>query len=153
VTAQFHGPLVVQHDGRLWRVMQPLVYDSVVARRTIVVPAAFIFDGASVPRLPFAFWLTGGRALAPACLHDYGYQHPAEEDRGLWDAIFREAMGVRQPELGYHGERWWVRGLMYGAVRTCGWLAWRRYEKRGRELNPIWTASAWPQQEEPPGGT
>ena len=35
---------------------------------TITIPAGFKTDLASVPRLPFAYWLTGGTANRPAVL-------------------------------------------------------------------------------------
>lgn len=144
--AHFETALEQRQVGRdRWMTLKPLIYVSDVAKRRIVVPANFSYDGASVPRIPVAFWLTGGRAWAPACLHDFGYQHPDEEDRALWDAMFAEAMGVHQPELGHYAEPEWVRMLMYFGVRVAGWLAWRNYRARAEALNPVWTMTdTWP---------
>jgi len=61
------------------------------------------------------------------------------------DAILLEAMAVNQPELGFEAEAAPIRGLMWSAVRSFGWIPWRRHGKRAANLNPIWTATAWPE--------
>ncbi len=129
-----------------WITEAPLIYWSGVADRIIEVPAEFITDFASVPRFtPISFAIAGGRAPQAATPHDYLYQHPDWEDRSLADAIFREIMGVDQPALGFESEPPAIRGLMWSAVRSFGWWPWSRNEKRAKTLNPIWTASAWPE--------
>lgn len=134
-----------QVDRRRWALIEPLVFDSAAANRRLVAPVDFIYDGASVPRVPIAYWWTGGRGWAPAALHDYLYQHPEwDGDRALADAIFAEALATAAPELGHDAEPAWARGLMWTGVRAGGWWAWSRYEKRGRAMNPEWTATAWP---------
>lgn len=151
MSARFHSTLDQRQVGKnRWMTLAPLIYDSAVANRRIVVPAEFIYDGASVPRVPVAFWLTGGRAWGPACLHDFGYLHPDEDDRPLWDAIFHEAMGVHQPELGHEAEAAWVRSLMWSGVRVGGWKAWRDHGKRAGALNPVWSSTGWPVSEQGP---
>lgn len=148
--SRFHTFLEQRQIGRdRWWLLSPLVYDSDVAQRRIIVPAEFVYDGASVPRVPGAYLLTGGRAWAPACLHDFGYQHPDEDDRALWDAIFYEAMGVHQPELGHEAEPAWARVTMWSGVRVGGWSAWANHRERSYRLNPEWTATAWPSPEAP----
>lgn len=144
-TACFYGPLDIRKvSGVRWMTLSSLIYDSEVAARRIVVPAEFVFDGASVPRAPITYWIAGGRAWAPSCLHDYGYQHPDEDDRELWDNIFHEAMGVNQPDLGHEAESKWVRTLMWAAVRAGGWWPWNDH-RRALELNPAWSTTGWPE--------
>jgi hypothetical protein len=125
--------------------LAPLRYWSAVADRYFDIPAEFITDLASVPRLPFAYLLTGDRARGPAVVHDWLYQSPSWGDRALADAIFDEAMGVDQPEIGYEAEDAVIRGLMYSGVRAGGWKAWAAHGKRASELNPIWSSTAWPE--------
>lgn len=77
----------------------------------VKVPAGFITDGASVPRLPLAYMLFGGRARKAATLHDYCYsQH---RNRAQADAIFLAGME--------HEESGFVRLFMYLGVRLGGW--------------------------------
>ncbi|HSW19537.1 MAG TPA: DUF1353 domain-containing protein [Ramlibacter sp.] len=112
------------HDGRgTWSLSTPLVYESDVARRTIVVPAGFVTDLASVPRLPFAYLLTGGIAHSAAVIHDWLYTVHAigsqPIDRATADAIFREAARM----CGASAFQAW---LMYQGVRLGGGNSWSR---------------------------
>ena len=128
-----------------WMTLTQFRFESDVAQRIITVPAEFITDFSSVPRAPLAYLLAGGRAPGPATIHDYGYQHPDTENRPLWDAVFLEAMTVNQPDLGFEAEAPGIRDAMWAAVRSFGWIPWSRHRQRATQLNPIWTATAWPE--------
>lgn len=148
--ARFLDPLDVRLVGpKRWMTLTAFRYESDVAQRTITVPAEFITDFASVPRLPLAYLIAGDRAPGPSTIHDYWYQHPDMDDRPLGDSVFLEAMKVHQPELGFEAETPGVRELMWSAVRVGGWWPWRQHGKRAAILNPIWTASAWPEVQTP----
>ncbi len=134
--------LRLQASG-IWITLAPLVYDSAVYGETITVPTGFVSDLASVPRIIFAYLITGGRAPGPAVVHDLLYQHPGFDDRELADQILYEAMGVAAPELGFEPETPVIRSLIYAGVRAGGWYAWRD-DKRRAALNPQWTAQGWP---------
>lgn len=98
-------------DGK-WRLCAPLIYSSDAINRTITVPADFVTDLASVPRLPVIYWLCGGRANKPAVVHDFLYSNgivPREQA----DAVFLEAMEVV-------GVPWVYRKLMWAGVRVGG---------------------------------
>lgn len=142
---RFLGPLEIRKltRGRWW-LLSALEYESVVAQERLIVPAEFISDLASVPRLPFAYWLTGNTGHGAAVVHDWLYQHPAFPDRRLADAVLREALGVHQPALGHEAEPMWRRRAMWGAVRAFGWWPWRGSKRRAAGLNPDWTAQGWP---------
>jgi len=80
--------------GRLcWRLLEPLVYDSAVAGRTITVPKGFEVDGESIPMLIRVF--TGFDCLRAGSVHDWLYTSHAIDDtpieRDLADRIYREA--------------------------------------------------------------
>ena len=53
-----------------WRLLSDMIYNSKLYT-VIVVPSGFVTDMASVPRLPFAYWLMGDTAHASAVVHDY----------------------------------------------------------------------------------
>ena len=143
---RFLGPLEVRLVGRgKWMTLAPLTYDSAIWSFPIIIPAEMVTDFASVPRAPFAFMLTGGRAPGPAVVHDFLYQSPSWGDRELADAIFAEAMGVEQPEFGFEAESWSIRHLMWTGVRAGGWHAWNKTPARAASLNPIWTREGWPE--------
>ena len=101
-------------NGR-WQLTKPLIYETLLGN-TVTVPEGFISDGASIPRF---FWgLIGspwsekyGRA---AVLHDFLCLQP-NYPRKQADMIFLEAM----QELGVS---WWLRNLMYWAVRVASYF-------------------------------
>lgn len=89
----------------------------------IVVPAGFITDYASVPKLPLVFLCFGDTAKLPAVIHDWIYQTHMVS-REMADKIFLEAMGT----LDYIPE--WKHQPMYLAVRGFGWRAWGKWKDR-----------------------
>jgi len=143
---RFLGPLDLRLYGKgKWITLAGFGYESAQYPKPILVPAEFVTDLASTPRLPFTYLLAGGRAPAPAVVHDFLYQVPTWDDRGLADAIFEEAMGVEQPTFGIEAESRVIRKLMWAAVRAGGWHAWNKTPERARLLNPIWSATQWPE--------
>lgn len=101
--------------GDDWRLVLPLIYlcDDYTA---ITVPAGFVTDLASIPRLLHPLIPVNGRHRAAAIVHDYLYASQTTS-RAEADAIFLEAMASC-------GVRWSQRWAMYAAVRIGGWLAW-----------------------------
>lgn len=125
---QFLTPLrVEQVNGAMWRLLAPLHYASSLTD-PIAVPVGFLTDFASVPRLPFSYWLFGGIGQAAAVVHDWLYQTHLV-NRQVADAIFDEALGVL-------GISVWRRWPMWTALRIGGWQAYRSGPSRyGRLLN------------------
>lgn len=98
-----------------WKVQVPLIYASDVADDTFIVPAGFVTDFASVPRISIAYAVAGDTGHASAVVHDYlcrkkGYP------RSLADLVFKEALEVE-------GTPWWRRAIMYSGVRIGAGLA------------------------------
>lgn len=107
------------HDGRgTWQLLAPLVYQSDVAGITVTAPTGFVTDLASVPRLPFAYLLTGGVGHAAAVIHDALYiTHVTTRETA--DNVFYEALLVL-------GIPRWQASLMWFGVRIGGWIGWKR---------------------------
>ncbi len=100
------------NEGRgAWKLLKPLVYLSDIAG-IISVPAGFVTDFASVPRVPIAFWLTGDTAHPAAVVHDYLYV-TGDLPRPVADAVLKEASAVA-------GVPAWRRWMMWSAVRLFG---------------------------------
>lgn len=105
-------------DGRgTWKLLAPLVYQSDVAKLTFTVPAGFVTDFASVPRLPIAFMLTGDCAHAAAVVHDWNYT-TQQVSRAVADAVLREA-GIAS------GVPAWRMAMMWLGVRIGGGSHWQ----------------------------
>ena len=97
-------------EGR-WRLLSPLIFQSELVG-IIAVPAGFVTDFASVPRLPLAYLIAGDTAHAAAVVHDYLYE-TGTGTKADADRVFLEAMEAI-------GEDRWRRTLMYWAVRIFG---------------------------------
>lgn len=98
-----------------WKLLCELAYNSQI-HGLIIVPAGYVTDFASVPRLPFAYWLTGDTAHASAVVHDYLCSVEYQRCRISWARaadVFREAMKHEKVPA-------WRRTMMYWAVRMKG---------------------------------
>lgn len=95
-------------DAKRRELTAPLAFYSAKFDRVFIAPVGFVTDLASVPRLPFVFWLFGGDADEPATIHDYLYTGVV--DRADADAVFAEACEVA-------GVAAWPR---WAAVRLFG---------------------------------
>ncbi len=100
-----------------WILLKPLTFVSTKHDFTITVPAGFVTDFASVPRLPLAYLVAGGIAQKPAVIHDWLYRKGIGS-RSSADDIFYEAMGTA-------GVSNWRRYLMWMAVRLGGSTSWK----------------------------
>ena len=90
----------------------------------IIVPAGFITDFASVPRIFWSLYPPMGKYAGATIIHDYLYI-TQERTRKETDLIFLEAMKVLNVPF-------FRRQIIYRAVRLGGWLPWR---KRKRKLS------------------
>jgi len=110
------------HGRRLWRLDAEFQCEVLGVRHcTISVPAGFVTDFASVPRLPLTWLLAGDVAHKSAVVHDYLYRTgggPCGYDRAECDQVFLAGM-VEE------GVSAWRRRLMYWAVRAGGWRSYR----------------------------
>lgn len=104
-----------------WKLTQALVYSSDVLAGLVTVPAGFLTDFASVPRLPVAYLLTANCGHEAAVIHDWLYT-THEVPRAKADAVFEEALLAG-------GEPTWRAWLMWAGVRIGGS---RPYEMAGQ---------------------
>ena len=96
-----------------WVLTRDLVYESDVLDARVTVPKGFRTDFASVPRLPFAYWLFGGDFDDEAAtVHDFLYTD-GKVPRAQADAVFLEALRVL-------GVPRWRRWPMWLGVRLFG---------------------------------
>ena len=97
-------------DNHDWQLLAPFVVD--VDDGLINVPAGFITDFASVPRLPITYMLFGNIGHRAAVVHDYLYA-TGETPREYADDVFRLLL----IEEGVSPIR---ANLMYAGVRMAG---------------------------------
>ncbi|MBA3588317.1 MAG: DUF1353 domain-containing protein [Methylibium sp.] len=130
-----HSSLVIEPvSGGEWVLREPFQAKVLFAdgySEWIIVPAGFVTDLASVPRLPGMFMLFGGKARKSAVLHDYLYSTGRE--RAFADDVFLAAMR--------HEENRFTRGVMWLAVRLAGWTVWRGRPSNGAVMQASPTSS------------
>lgn len=135
--AAFLDPLITQDvDATRDRLVEPLHYQTdVVPGLVITVPAGFVTDRSSIPRLPLVYLMVGGKGRRAAIPHDWLYENhghyhgtvDADGDgvfdpespaltRRQCDAIFYEAVRLTHGPL--------VAWTMYLGVLAGGWWRW-----------------------------
>lgn len=137
---KFLTPLKVEKiTEREWRLTEPLVYDSNTVG-VIVVPAGFVTNFGSVPRLPLMYLLFGGIGDEACTPHDHLYSAPHEiiagselfVDRCTADRVMRgviyECLRVDDTNLGGLLKNIGSLGMawaMWLGVRVGGASHWR----------------------------
>jgi hypothetical protein len=97
-------------EPSLFMVAHPLRYGTNDGRHEIVVPAGFITDLASIPRVLWWWQAPHERTMAPAILHDYLYwEQSCTKDEA--DAVMYLAM-LEVGMEGFHADR------VYDGIRT-----------------------------------
>ncbi len=113
-------------DDDKWELITPLIYNSDVLNKQVVVPKGFTCDFASVPRVPLAYLLAGGTAVKAAVIHDWLYWSNGctrkEADETFYEAM--KATGIPA----------WRRHIMYWAVRVGAGAVWERYRRENNGL-------------------
>lgn len=116
-------------DGRNWQVLQNFYYRTDVMlwvdpvtktlrRDRIVVPAGFITDFASIPRVLWNILPPTGKYTKAAVLHDWLYRTTNLATRKQADDVLLEAMKVC-------GVSWWQRVAIYSGVRVGGMSSYK----------------------------
>lgn len=120
--SKFLTELCVKSDGKYWRLVDALVFDSDIVG-VIRVPAGFKTDFASVPRIPFVYSFFGNTSHSAAVIHDWLYSGKKKISRKDADAVFVEAMEVR------HQSKWQLYP-MFVAVRLFACFSFKKYSGR-----------------------
>lgn len=116
----FRSKLIVDADGGLpYTLVEPLLYVSDLFGRSLLVPAGFKTDLASVPRILWNILPPFGSYSSAAVIHDFLYQFNGVS-RVQADAILNEAMQVQNVGR-------WTRWTIWSGVRLGGWKPWNAY--------------------------
>jgi hypothetical protein len=122
-------------EVRKWRLEKAWTYD--YEGKTLVIPAGFDFDGASIPRPFWAILNPIGLLLIPGLIHDYGYRYQqiwrldedgnvspywVGKDKDHWDAVFKK-IGKDVNNVGL------VNCIAWLAVAVGGKGAWEGWRK------------------------
>lgn len=111
--------LIDSGDGRTFTLATPLVYESELLERAVIVPAGTPTDLASIPLLA-----NHRRWSRAAVVHDYLYQTNGVT-RSQADAVLGEAMKVLEMPA-------WRRWIVLTNLKLFGWKAWDEHRARDR---------------------
>ncbi len=120
-TSNFKGELIGKNK---WKNLEEFNYHvgKYPSDEIITVPAGFITDFASVPRIFWAIISPIDKHGKAAVIHDYCYYY-AYNNRKQSDIIFREALEVLEVAP-------WKVWCMYEAVRIGSGYAWLKHRQR-----------------------
>ncbi len=116
---------VCNQDGRNWKLLTPMVYQSRDGR-VFIVPRGASTDGASTPALIASLFPPTGAYWQSAVLHDSAYQNTLETASGFkaglskddCDLLLKEAMELS-------GVDPITVETIYEGVRLGGWMAFK----------------------------
>jgi len=105
--SKFHTKLIMTpvEGRRMWILEAPLVYESALLDAVVEVPAGFMCDLNSIPRI---FWAFSPPTDFPEAgvVHDYGYRYKVWP-RQTVDSVYREALEVTKAGAVRRFIRYW----------------------------------------------
>jgi hypothetical protein len=104
---------------------QPLVYESPLLGRTVIIPAGFCTDFLSIPWLIQNLLHPVGEYDEGAVLHDFLYRTGGVSRKQADDALL-EAMGCAYRPR-------WQRYAIWAGLRVGGWVVWNDYRRKERQ--------------------
>jgi hypothetical protein len=124
---------------RHWMVAQDWAYK--IGDEWYVIPAGFVFDGASIPKFLHTWLSPTGVLLMGGLVHDYAYKYETllrkykKETMGVIDQkkadqIFRD---INIEQNGFH----FLNYLAYWALRIGGFVAWNGHRKRNCKIDGL----------------
>ncbi len=113
-----NNPHMTQLDNGLWRLEEDLIVDLGWFKHK--VPAGFVSDGSSVPRLLRWAFKTDQNMIA-SFVHDDLYRSRIYS-RLVSDVVFYEILAAQKEKTSY-----WQSLAALVVLQAGGWLAWHRW--------------------------
>jgi ABC-type glucose/galactose transport system permease subunit len=124
----FTSPLELEYvDGRCWKVTAEFDFASDVLEHIVRIPAGFITDFASIPRLFWNILPPTGTYGKAAVIHDMLYQHP---ECITPTATEKQANSVLLEGMITLHTGWLTALVIYTGVKFFGWFAWNHYRNQ-----------------------
>ena len=116
---------------RHWEIAKDFEYE--LNGNKYVIPAGFIFDGASIPKFLHTFLSPVGVLLIGGLVHDYAYQYAALKPKSKKDAILlldqkKSDQIFRDINIEINGF-YFMNYLAYWSLRLGGFMAWNKHRK------------------------
>lgn len=105
-------------DGKTWKLLENFIY------KDVKIPAGFLFDFASIPRLVWGVLPPAtGKYKTPALIHDW----LCATNKDWW-----ESLGIFNQAMADYGVPTWKRYIIYVAVYPVGYF--RKKDPRQYDL-------------------
>jgi len=116
---------------RHWEIAKDFEYE--LNGNKYVIPAGFIFDGASIPKFLHTFLSPVGVLLIGGLVHDYAYKYAALNPKGKKDALLlldqkKSDQIFRDINIEINGF-YFMNYLAYWSLRLGGFMAWNKHRK------------------------
>ena len=116
---------------RHWEIAKDFEYE--LNGNKYVIPAGFIFDGASIPKFLHTFLSPVGVLLIGGLVHDYAYKYAALKPKNKKDAILildqkKSDQIFRDINIEINGF-YLMNYLAYWSLRVGGFMAWNKHRK------------------------
>ena len=116
---------------RHWEIAKDFEYE--LNGNKYVIPAGFIFDGASIPKFLHTFLSPVGVLLIGGLVHDYAYKYAALKPKSKKDAILlldqkKSDQIFRDINIEINGF-YFMNYLAYWSLRLGGFMAWNKHRK------------------------
>lgn len=132
----FWGAVIIwMIRSRTWKLTKDFHYE--INNEKFVIPAGFVFDGASIPKFLRSFLSPVGVLLIGGLIHDYGYKYATllkvdgktigNKDQKWMDQTFRD---INIEINGFYFLNW----LAYWALRLGGFVAWNGHRKTNSKI-------------------
>lgn len=123
-----------QHDARRWEILDPFVFrlGSPTGIEYVYVPAGFLTDFASIPRVLWSLWPPTGAYGKAAVVHDalYAWPYVRRVDGPSRRVTKAEADRILLAGMQVLGIGWMTQQVLYRGVQVGGGLAWRAHRRR-----------------------
>jgi hypothetical protein len=109
----------IDGEGWYWGVL-PMIYTEHEGA-PVLIPALFLHDGASIPKVFQSMFSKTGKYLFAAVIHDWMYKSDCTQKMTRKDAdiLFLHYMKS-------YGVGWFTRYAIFQAVRVGGWGSWNK---------------------------
>ena len=145
-------PLPVKKRGerRRWLLLEDWECTLLGKDYTYIIPAGFVFDGASIPRLFWNILSPTGYLFMAGLVHDFVYKYAflftysTLELDGERGRVYREV--YTQKEADYKFESlaheiclgaWFFTKTALISLRACGWMTWNGYRKQNLKCDLV----------------
>ena len=103
-----------------------------------VVPAGFVFDGASIPKFLRTFFSPVGVLLVGGLVHDYAYKYTTlleKNKKNTMDKLTQKRADEIFRDININVNGFYVMNyLAYYSLRLGGWVAWRGHRKTNAKI-------------------